>query len=143
MAQGEYAGSPVDSALARFYRPEPQVAAGLALRAHAHACIDISDGLLADLGHIVKQSQVGAELIWEQLPLSAAVNAYIASTGDWQLPLIAGDDYELCFTVSPENVAKLACDFTPIGKVVAGNEVVLYKAGQIQRLHRRGYEHFS
>lgn len=143
VAQGEYTGSPVDSALARFYRPEPQVAVGLALRAHAHACIDISDGLLADLGHIVKQSQVGAELIWEQLPLSAAVNAYIASSGDWQLPLIAGDDYELCFTVSPENVAKLACDFTPIGKVVAGNEVVLYKAGQKQRLHRRGYEHFS
>ena len=76
-----------DAALTRFNRPEPQIGAGLALIGIANACIDISDGLAGDLGHILEQSRVGACLDWEALPLSKAVLAYINDTGDWSMPL--------------------------------------------------------
>ena len=132
-----------ESALARFNRPNPQVQAGLALLDIANACIDISDGLLADLGHILEQSQVGARLDWELLPLSEAVQSYIKETGDWSLPLIAGDDYELCFTVSPEKAALLTMPCTKIGVIEALPQLRLYKAGLLQSLTSKGYEHFS
>jgi thiamine-monophosphate kinase len=130
-------------ALARFNRPNPQVEAGLALLDIANACIDISDGLLADIDHILEQSQVGARLDWELLPLSEAVLAYINETGDWSLPLIAGDDYELCFTVSPEKSALLTIPCTKIGVIEALPTLRLYKSGQLQSLTSKGYEHFS
>ena len=132
-----------ESALARFNRPNPQVQAGLALLDIANACIDISDGLLADLGHILEQSQVGARLDWELLPLSEAVQSYINETDDWSLPLIAGDDYELCFTVSPDKVALLTMPYTKIGVIEALPQLRLYKAGLLQSLTSKGYEHFS
>ena len=132
-----------ESALARFNHPNPQVEAGLALLDIANACIDISDGLLSDLGHILEQSQVGASLDWELLPLSEAVKSYINETGDWALPLIAGDDYELCFTVSPEKVKLLTIPCTKIGVIEAIPGLRLYKSGQLQSLTSKGYEHFS
>ena len=132
-----------DTALARFNRPNPQIQAGLALLDIANACIDISDGLLADLGHILEQSQVGARLDWELLPLSEAVQSYIKETGDWSLPLIAGDDYELCFTVSPDKAALLTMPCTKIGVIEALPQLRLYKAGLLQSLTSKGYEHFS
>jgi len=130
-------------ALARFNRPNPQVQAGLALLDIANACIDISDGLLADLGHVLEQSQVGARLDSELLPLSEAVHSYINETSDWSMPLIAGDDYELCFTVSPEKVALLTMPCTKIGVIDALPQLRLYKSGQLQSLTSKGYEHFS
>ena len=129
--------------MAHFNRPNPQVEAGLALLDIANACIDISDGLLADIDHILEQSQVGARLDWELLPLSEAVLAYINETGDWSLPLIAGDDYELCFTVSPEKSALLKIPCTKIGVIEALPTLRLYKSGQLQSLTSKGYEHFS
>lgn len=93
--------------LTRLNRPEPRIAAGLALRSIAHAAIDVSDGLAADLGHILSASGVGATLDLTQLPLSASVAAAVAEAGDWHLPLSGGDDYELCFTVPEKNQAKL------------------------------------
>ncbi len=132
-----------ESALARFNHPNPQVEAGLALLDIANACIDISDGLFSDLGHILEQSQVGASLDWESLPLSEGVKSYINETGDWALPLIAGDDYELCFTVSPEKVKLLTIPCTKIGVIEAIPGLRLYKSGQLQSLTSKGYEHFS
>jgi len=130
-------------ALARFNSPSPQVEAGLALLDIANACIDISDGLLADLGHILEQSQVGARIDWELLPFSEAVKSYINDTYDWTMPLIAGDDYELCFTVSPEKSVLLKVPFTKIGVIEALPQIRLYKSGQLQSLTSKGYEHFS
>jgi len=130
-------------ALARFNKPNPQVPAGLALLDIANACIDISDGLLADLDHILEQSQVGARLDWELLPMSEAVHSYIKETGDWSLPLIAGDDYELCFTISPEKAALLTMPCTKIGVIEALPKLRLYKSGLLQSLTSKGYEHFS
>jgi thiamine-monophosphate kinase len=132
-----------EAALQRFNRPEPQVEAGQGLIGIAHACIDLSDGLAGDLGHILEQSRVGACLDWEALPLSEAVLSYINDTGDWRMPLTAGDDYELCFTVSPEQADKLNVASTKIGIIESQSGLRLNKSGNIQPLEVKGYEHFS
>jgi thiamine-monophosphate kinase len=129
--------------LTRFNRPEPQVEAGQSLIGIANACIDLSDGLAGDLGHILEQSQVGACLDWDALPLSNAVQSYIKDTGDWSMPLTAGDDYELCFTVSPDQVDKLTVAATRIGIIESQPGLRLNKSGHIQPLGVKGFEHFS
>ncbi len=129
--------------LHRFNKPDPQISTGIALLGVANACIDISDGLAADLGHILDESQVGALLDWENLPLSVAVLDYIKETGDWRMPLMAGDDYELCFTVKPEKVALLPLNCTKIGVIESSPGLRLKKSGSIQPIESNGYEHFS
>lgn len=135
----------------RLNRPQPRVIEGIALRGIASAAIDISDGLGADLGHILRASGTGARINMAALPMSAAVNSYVNHSGDWQLPLCAGDDYELCFTVPPQKCSALldaikssATGCTQIGVtetapglrcVSASGELVTPRAG--------GYQHFS
>ncbi|MFZ2405656.1 MAG: thiamine-phosphate kinase [Methylobacter sp.] len=138
-----YACENPEAALTRFNRPEPQVEAGRALIGIANACIDLSDGLAGDLGHILEQSRVGACLDWEALPLSKAVLAYIDETGDWSMPLAAGDDYELCFTVSPEQADQLSIAATRIGIIESQPGLRLNKSGHIQPFEVKGFEHFS
>ena len=133
--------------LQRFHYPEPRIATGQALLNIANACIDLSDGLAGDLGHILTQSQVGACIDWETLPLSNEVLTYIDQTDDWLMPLTAGDDYELCFTVSPDNAAALATLTTThhlhkIGVIEAKPGLKLRKSGFIQTLEAKGFEHF-
>lgn len=132
-----------DAALKRFNQPDPQVAFGQALIGIANACIDISDGLVGDLGHILQQSQVGASIEWESLPLSEEVLNYIEDTGDWAMPLTAGDDYELCFTVSPDKVKNLTIPHTKIGVIESLPGIQLNKSGIIQSLEVKSFEHFS
>jgi len=132
-----------EKALRRFDQPEPRCSEGLALRGIANACIDISDGLAGDLGHILEQSGVGATIDWDALPVSTEVQAYCDATGDWRLPLSAGDDYELCFTVSPEKASSLPCDCHKIGVIETEPGLRLYKAGTTHSLKAQGYEHFS
>jgi thiamine-monophosphate kinase len=129
-------------ALARFNQPQPRVAQGLALRDVAHACIDISDGLAADLGHILEKSAVGASLDWDKLPLSAEVQRYIQQSGDWQLPLVAGDDYELCFTAPPAQ-SQLPDGCYCVGVIEAKAGLRILRDGQPQTLEVTGFEHFS
>ena len=140
--QGYHCANP-DVALKRFNQPDPQIETGLALIGIANACIDVSDGLAGDLGHILEQSHVGACLYWDELPLSDAVIAYINDTGDWSMPLIAGDDYELCFTVSPERAAQLDVNCRKIGVIESTPGLRLHKSGTVQPLNTKGYEHFS
>ena len=130
-------------ALQQFNHPEPQVEAGLALQSIANACIDISDGLASDLGHILERSQVGACLEWEALPLSTEVQTYIKETGDWSLPLTAGDDYQLCFTIRPEQVQHLTIPCTRIGVIETQSGLRVRKSGILQPFSSKGYEHFS
>jgi thiamine-monophosphate kinase len=132
-----------DAALKRFNQPDPQVVTGQALIGIANACIDISDGLVGDLGHILQQSRVGACLDWEALPLSTEVLTYIDDTGDWAMPLTAGDDYELCFTVSPDKVQNLTIPYTKIGVIESLPGLRLNKSGIIQPLEVKSFEHFS
>ncbi len=83
--------------------PSPRVAAGTAIRRIASACIDVSDGLIADLQHILHASKCGAQLHVEKLPLSESLLACVGQEQAIQYALTAGDDYELVFTVSEEN----------------------------------------
>jgi thiamine-monophosphate kinase len=130
-------------ALKRFNRPEPRIEAGLGLLNFANACIDVSDGLCGDLGHILKQSNVGACLDWESLPLSSEVRQYIQETGDWLMPVNAGDDYELCFTISPENSEKLTVPFIQIGVIEAEPGLRMRQSGKLLSLEVQGFVHFS
>ncbi len=137
--------------LARLHRPEPRIAAGLALRGLANACIDVSDGLLADLGHVCAASGVGVELDAGALPLSSALVANFDAGACRQFALAGGDDYELCFTVPPaceartvEALAAGGCGATRIGRIVAGSDVRVLdaNANEIEITHV-GWEHFS
>ena len=132
-----------DVALKRFNRPDPQIAFGQALLGAANACIDISDGLAGDLRHILEQSQVGASIDWEALPLSVEVLRFIEDTGDWHMPLTAGDDYELCFTVSLDKADAICFPYTKIGVIEAELGLRLNKLGNIQPFEVKGFEHFS
>jgi thiamine-monophosphate kinase len=132
-----------EQALQHFNQPEPQVKAGLALLGLANACIDLSDGLASDLGHILERSQVGACVDWVSLPLSTEVLTYIQDTGDWSMPLTAGDDYELCFTIPPEHVNALTIPCTQIGVIESQPGLRIKKSGIIQPFSSKGYEHFS
>lgn len=147
------AGESMMSALrARLDRPTPRVAAGLALAGIAHACIDVSDGLLADLGHVCRASRVGAELDVDALPSSEAQLAAFDVAARRELQATGGDDYELCFT-APKAArlavedAMSACDVpaTRIGRITAdtGNIVLHDAEGAVWSPPRAGYAHFE
>jgi len=114
------------TALAALERPEPRLALGLALRQLATACIDISDGLAADLGHLLTASSAGATLVYEDL-----------------------DDYELCFTVPPGRrvetdrlLGQLGLAGGAIGQIEAAPGLRILRHGEALPLHRPGYQHF-
>ena len=135
----------------RLNRPTPRVAQGLVLRGHARSCIDISDGLLADLRHICVASGVGAEIDVDALPTSSALNASFDHEVRRSLQLSGGDDYELCFTASEEgatgllgDLARSGCGATRIGRIVEGSDVrVVDAARNAIAVARRGWEHFA
>jgi thiamine-monophosphate kinase len=138
-----YTCSDATSMLNCLDKPQPRIAQGLALRHKASACIDISDGLTADLNHILEASNVGASIYWEKLPLSPPVSAYIEESGDWLMPLTAGDDYELCFTAPTTMIDELPAGSICIGEITAESGLRLYRDGCLQSLTRKGYEHFA
>jgi thiamine-monophosphate kinase len=134
----------------RLDRPTPRVAAGRALRGLAHACADVSDGLVADLGHICTRSGVGARIELDALPASSALQRVFAGhSAIFQAS--GGDDYELCFTApaaAGAAIAELAAGLelacTRIGVIEAGSKVrVLDPAGQPWSPARAGWVHFS
>lgn len=135
----------------RMQRPVPRAVAGLALRGIASACIDVSDGLVADLGHVCHESGVGAELDAAAMPVSAALAGAFAVDACRDLALTGGDDYELCFTVPASRAADVAgalalagCGATRIGRVVAGAGVrVLDAHGAPIAIAHPGWEHFA
>ena len=130
--------------------PQPRLVAGAALRTVATSCIDISDGLIADLGHILEASGVGARIALERIPFSQTYRRYQQRVGGWDLALVNGDDYELCFTVPPGRQPELAsllsgcgCDISYVGdiEVEPGLRVVDAK-GNSHVPVQGGYEHF-
>ncbi len=152
---GEFPPAHRVHALARLHRPTPRLALGQALRGIASAAMDVSDGLLQDLGHLLAASGLGAELQLEQLPLSPGLH-YLAGEGggarqqvlSWALA--AGDDYELLFSVAPgqrgavEALARqldlpLAC----IGRLTSAGGLCLTWDGRPWEHERPfGYQHF-
>jgi len=132
------------------HQPMPRVALGLALRGVAHSAIDISDGLLADLGHILECSDVGAEIAFATLPISCAMQSYFEQPLGKHCVLAGGDDYELCFTVSVAHrseVEKIAANLglllTRIGSITAEKKCAVRAAdGSIVNIEESGYDHF-
>ena len=146
------AQQPIDPALrARLDRPTPRIATGLALAGIAHAGIDISDGLLADLGHVCVASRVGAEIDIDALPASSALQAAFDRAACRALQASGGDDYELCFTAASdrhEAIVRIAENtgvaVTCIGRVVAGSGVhAALGDGSEWTPPRAGYVHFA
>ncbi|MEE9452541.1 MAG: thiamine-phosphate kinase, partial [Gammaproteobacteria bacterium] len=135
----------------RLLRPSPQVAAGQALGGIAHAAIDISDGLAADLNHILSASQVGATIQLDALPVCDIVKDHLSTDPAYELALTAGDDYELCFTAAKaqqqaveEALTQIGCRFSLIGKVESESGLrFIRQDGSAFHLMKKGYEHFS
>jgi thiamine-monophosphate kinase len=137
--------------LERLHRPAPRAAQGLRLRGRATACIDVSDGLAADLRHICVASGVGAQIDADALPASPELIAAFGMDERRALQLAGGDDYELCFT-APEalaydllrDLAESGCAATRIGRIVADAGVDVRDAhGNPVELPKRGWEHFA
>jgi thiamine-monophosphate kinase len=129
--------------LARLNRPTPRVAIGEELRNVAHAAIDISDGLAADLKHILENSHVGATVNVESIPLSEALRHSVNKEQAIALALSGGDDYELCFTVPPNKKNHIPANCTCIGEITTSNELDLrYSDNTKYNLQNAGYQHF-
>ncbi len=142
----------------RLHRPSPRCVEGAALPGLATAMIDISDGLAADLGHVLDSSGVGARLDTARIPLS---ESFIAATGAWDghfsqrewlnLALTAGDDYELCFTAPAalqdhieQIFSQFACGCRAVGVIEKIPGLRLQQAdGTLLQLAHGGYEHFA
>ena len=144
-AAGALAGA---AALAgRLDLPEPRVPAGMVLRGIATSAIDVSDGLAADLGHVLRASGVGASVETPRLPLSPALLAAFGRERATDLALAGGDDYELAFTVPPERErllaeATLEVPVSRIGTIERGTGLRCLGADGMARPAPRGYEHF-
>jgi thiamine-monophosphate kinase len=133
----------------RFLWPTPRVALGERLRGFASACIDVSDGLLADAGKLASASRTGAELAWAEVPLSEPLLEVLGEGRARELALGGGDDYELCFAVPPQNIARLTAQLPPlewrytrIGVLRAEPGAVVVRDGTVMEFSHSGYEHF-
>ncbi|MEX0605239.1 MAG: thiamine-phosphate kinase [Marinobacter sp.] len=133
--------------LGRYHHPEPKLTLGQLLRGTASAAVDISDGLVADLGHILAASGVGARLIEAAIPRSAALMA-LHGEESLAMALNGGDDYEICFTVAPDRWSSLEAaanrgELTVIGEVTAEPGLWLSDGHQDRPVHSTGYDHFG
>jgi thiamine-monophosphate kinase len=138
----------------RLHAPTPRVALGLALRGTAHSAIDVSDGLLADLGHICERSGVCATIEWEAVPAIPLVRSHAQTDRGARGLLAGGDDYELCFTASQRRraavmaaAARARVRVTMIGRVErkrgrGAPVTVLDSVGHPMKSRVRGYDHF-
>lgn len=155
--------SDIEHCLKALNCPHPQLSLGRLLNQYANSAIDISDGLLADLGHILEQSnkrnvlnnqaELGGEIYLENLPISNAMKKWIHQTQEWALPLSAGDDYQLCFTVSPGNwevlqnrAGQLGFAIQVVGKITSEQGIIVKEyqdsKQQLQDVTHLGYQHF-
>jgi thiamine-monophosphate kinase len=149
ISRGDLAHS--ERLLTRFYQPQPQIEAGIRLRNVASACIDISDGLIADLGHICKASGVRSDIQTKLLPIHQELHQlWPQQAVDWALS--GGDDYQLCFTV-PQSRCEIvnqwidAGDFdaTMVGQILApdNSKNLVIVDGSASADIKRGFDHFS
>ena len=130
-----------------FYAPEPQLALGQSLIGIATSCIDISDGLLADLQHVLTASgDLGAELRVDDLPLSEEAISHFGLEKARQWALSGGEDFQLCFTVPPNRVKQLGRlqeSVTVVGEVRQKQGTELQLQGEPYANGQEGYDHFS
>jgi thiamine-monophosphate kinase len=143
-------GGEIEDCLAALHTPAGRVSLGQRLIGLAHSAIDISDGLLADLEHILESSNVAAIIRMDQIKCSASVKKYLSHPLGVKCLLSGGDDYELCFTAPRSNHAKIEelsheqdVPLTRIGSIGEGaGLVVLDTAGRKLKFDTKGYDHF-
>jgi thiamine-monophosphate kinase len=141
----------IDRALRdRFLYPSPRVGLGRRLRDYASACIDVSDGMLADAGRLARASGCGAVLDYDQLPLSSALVAAVGPERAHELALTGGDDYELIFSVPPQRLDSLLRGLPPeewtyhrVGKLTSRAGAVVERGGSVIEFSHCGYDHFA
>ena len=138
-----------DARVRRFLRAEPRLALGLALRGFATAAMDVSDGLLGDLGKLARASGVGACIDLERLPVAPELAAYPLAEQE-RLVLHGGDDYELLFTLPSDHFGHIAhlaeaggCSLRCIGSLVPGEGVECRRDGARVNVAGTGYDHFA
>ena len=155
LARGEDLGlSDADQAflLDRYHRPQPRLDLRLALLTHAHAAADVSDGLIADCGHIARASGLGMGLELEKMPLSAATRRWVERGGDPAKDLLSlatgGDDYQIVCAVKPDGINAFAAAtdgggtaMTMIGQFLAEPELNVGFEGTAQSFAEAGYQH--
>jgi len=140
--------------ITRLNRPEARVMFAEELVSYSDCAIDVSDGLVADLGHIISASFCGARVFLSRIPLSSASRYYFKKYNngiiDWSLLLTRGDDYELCFTVRVDNESivndlarkhelKISC----IGEIIEKNELnFINPDGELESFANTGFKHF-
>lgn len=132
------------------HHPQPRVTLGLSLRGLAHAALDVSDGLLADLGHILQASGVGARLDWQAVPKPELPHSIVSEPVLQQAVLAGGDDYELCFTASSAHrtmlsdlAHKLALPISRIGEITAEPGLQVLNGSAVMHVSEKGYSHFA
>jgi len=151
--QGRYelTQNELDACLPALNTPQPRVELGLLLNIMVHSAIDISDGLLADLGHILQASNVGADISLQYVPCSDIVRSRLHDPQIQQMVLAGGDDYELCFTAPARNHAEIAKMATLIGVPLTriGNITewpgltVRGLDNQTIKINKPGFDHFA
>ncbi|QIR16111.1 thiamine-phosphate kinase [Shewanella aestuarii] len=138
-----------DYLLNRHYYPTPRVLAGQSLRGLASSAIDLSDGLVSDIGHILKASNVGAVIDANQIPISTALASCVSEEQALAYALTGGEDYELLFTV-PESergaidtaLLHAGVKFVKIGQICAGDKLKFTLDGKPFTPDFKGFEHF-
>jgi len=137
----------------RLNRPEARVTFGEELSAFSKCAIDISDGLVSDLGHIISASHCGADIDLSDMPLSSSAidyfNHYSKGKVDWSMVLTQGDDYELCFTVNEKNqqavealAGKHQLKVSCIGEITSSEAMSFYENGKKVEFSHTGFTHF-
>lgn len=140
-----------DPVVRRLHYPEPRLPLAAVLRGRAHACIDISDGLVADLGHVLAASGVGARVMADAVPLSPAFDASCPPQHRFDYALSWGDDYELCACVASaeagsmvEAAAAAGVPMTVVGEITREPGLVLLdQDGRPLETRAGGYRHFD
>ena len=140
-----------EALIKRHLRPMPRILQGQALRNLASAAIDISDGLIADLGHILQASGCGARLNLDAMPLSSTLRDHFTPEQSLRWALSGGEDYELCFTVPEINrgaldvaLGHLGVPYTCVGQMTSESEgLVLLQQGDAVKLNLKGFDHFD
>jgi thiamine-monophosphate kinase len=141
---------PTEKEIQKLNRPDARIKTGIELRDVATSCIDISDGLLSDLGHILKASNVGAEIKLSDIPYSESLKKLDKETAI-EIALTGGDDYELCFTLPkglPESVIdelKLICPIHCVGQINknASELSLINELDELHEMKTNAYRHFN
>ena len=139
-----------DALLTKLHYPTPRVLAGQLLKEYASAAIDLSDGLMSDLTHLCRASNVGANVVLDALPLSEGLTESLGKEAATKLAMAGGDDYELLFTVSDDNkvgmetaLTNAGVKHTCIGQLNGTEKITTTLDNQPVQIDAKGYEHFA